>query len=107
MIDLDRLRKQIQEAEEEDLDRIPFDDFHDLLFEHGMKKGFMNALLFFQEKKWIIEEYMSALANTSFGEALRKEQEVKNVFKKIDIFDIYEEEEIRKMLATTAKRRQV
>lgn len=78
--------------EDEDLDELDFVTFHDLLCMRGNEVGYYQALLEFNEKGYLTEDRLYKLKDTLFADTLYKELEKKNVFKKIDVSKIFEQE---------------
>ena len=91
MVDADTLKIIVQE-ENDDLDSIPFSDFHDNLCERGLKIGFKEALLEYNRKGWLTDERIEQLKETLFYDSLHNELKKKHVFHRIDINNIFEEE---------------
>lgn len=80
------------EDDDEDLDELDFVTFHDLLCMRGNEVGYYQALHEFDEKGYLTEERLYKLKDTLFADTLYKELEKKNVFKKIDVSKIFEQE---------------
>ena len=102
MIDIQKLREAIKENDE-DLNWVSFEEYHQLLMEKSNEMGFMKALLFFVEKGWIIEDYLPMLKDTTFGEQLYAEQKKKNVFRTVNIFNIFDDDYINETIKRSKK----
>lgn len=75
-----------------DLDEIDFSTFHDMLCRRSLEIGYMNALLEYDDKGYLIEDRLYRLKDTLFADSLYDELKKKNVFKKVDLSKIFEME---------------